>query len=88
MPRDWEHRSWGESPLAVLEQPREIESQINVAPTTDKGLWKVIFTALRCPACGSTAHKAETGRRVKSDGMTEQYRRCGGCAIRFRTVFE
>lgn len=66
----------------------EIESQINVPPCSRNRLWKVIVSALRCPACGSTRHRAETGKRRNADEMLEQYRRCRVCQTRFRTVFE
>ncbi len=75
------------SQAASNEHP-EIESQINVPPSTARRLWKVIAAALRCPACGSTRVKAETGRRKTKDGMHEQYRRCENCHIRFRAVYE
>ncbi|MEM1445500.1 MAG: hypothetical protein AAGF84_05545 [Planctomycetota bacterium] len=66
----------------------EHDTQINIPPGTGHRLWKAIIPALRCPACGSTQHKAETGKRINGEGMVEQYRRCRVCAIRFRTVFE
>ncbi len=68
--------------------PAELECQINVPPIGDRGLWKVIAAALRCPACNSIHHKAETGKRTNRDGFSEQYRRCDACHIRFRVVFE
>ncbi|WP_428386142.1 hypothetical protein [Mucisphaera sp.] len=68
--------------------PGELDSQINVAPEAEGRLWLVIAAALRCPKCGSVQHKAETGRRASREGLCEQYRRCGGCGIRFRTILE
>ncbi|MEM7626703.1 MAG: hypothetical protein AAF333_14000 [Planctomycetota bacterium] len=88
MTREWEQRASGGGVMEIESEPRESEAQINIPPTSAKGLWKVITTALRCPACGSTSHKAETGKRAKPDGLTEQYRRCAACSIRFRAIFE
>ena len=88
MSTDWNQGDVPASLVALADEPKEVESQINVPPRNAKGLWKVITSALRCPACGSTSHKAETGRRQTPDGLTEQYRRCRKCSIRFRAVFE
>ena len=77
--------------LSSLPEPAdvsELESQINIPPANDRRLWKVISSALRCPNCGSPDHKAETGKRINSDGLQEQYRHCENCNIRFRAVFE
>ncbi len=74
--------------LASLVPSAELEQQINVPPVGDRGLWKVITSALRCPSCQSTHHKAETGKRINHDGLLEQYRWCDACHIRFRVVFE
>jgi len=65
-----------------------LESQINIPPAGQHRLWKVIAAALRCPACGSTRHKAHTGKRLNADGLLEQYRHCESCGVRFRAVFE
>jgi len=62
--------------------------QLNVEPTRHGSLWKVIIPAIRCPVCGSTNTKAETGKRVTSQGLSEHYRSCAGCRTRFRVVFE
>ena len=72
-------------PAATLVDP---EAQINVPPTGQRRLWKVVAPALRCPACTSTNHKAETGKRLGAEGLMEHYRRCRDCGIRFRAVFE
>jgi hypothetical protein len=64
------------------------EAQINVPPAHPGRLWKAIAFALRCPACDSLHHKAETGKRSTSGGLREQYRRCAACGIRFRVVWE
>lgn len=66
----------------------ELEAQINVPPSGHGRLWKVVAPAVRCPECVSTNHKAETGKRLGSDGLMEHYRRCRDCGIRFRVVFE
>jgi DNA-directed RNA polymerase subunit M/transcription elongation factor TFIIS len=70
------------------DKPEGPESQINIPPTGQHRLWKVIAAALRCPACGSTRHKAHTGKRINADGLLEQYRQCESCGVRFRAVFE
>lgn len=70
------------------DETESLESQINVPPSGQHRLWKVIAAALRCPACGSTSHKAHTGKRLNADGLLEQYRHCEACGVRFRAVFE
>lgn len=72
------------------EQPESpgLESQINIPPASSHRLWKAIAFALRCPACGSVKHKAETGKRPSREGLREQYRMCAACRIRFRVIWE
>jgi hypothetical protein len=65
-----------------------LESQINIPPASSHRLWKAIAFALRCPACGSLKHKAETGKRPSREGLREQYRLCATCRIRFRVIWE
>ena len=75
----------------VTDVPREdlaTEQQINVPPDREGGLWKVITTALRCPRCASTRTKAYTGKRRHGRGLTEHYRHCGDCKLRFRVIQE
>lgn len=62
--------------------------QINVPPSRRGAVWKVISTAVRCPNCGSTSSKALTGKRVNSEGVSEHYRSCNACGVRFRLVLE
>ncbi|MEM9352720.1 MAG: hypothetical protein AAGA92_06885 [Planctomycetota bacterium] len=62
--------------------------QLNVEPAREGSLWKVIIPAIRCPVCGSTQTKAETGKRTTSQGLSEHYRSCPKCSSRFRVVFE
>ncbi len=62
--------------------------QINVEPVRDGALWKVIIPAIRCPRCGSPDTKAQTGKRVTSEGLSEHYRCCVRCGSRFRVIFE
>lgn len=71
-----------------LTLPADLEAQINVPPGGHCRLWKVVAPAVRCPACISTNHKAETGKRLGAEGLMEHYRRCRDCGIRFRVVFE
>jgi DNA-directed RNA polymerase subunit M/transcription elongation factor TFIIS len=70
------------------DETETLDTQINVPPSGHHRLWKVIAAALRCPACGSTHHKAQTGKRQNADGLLEQYRHCESCGVRFRAVFE
>ncbi len=62
--------------------------QLNIPPAREGGLWKVITSALRCPACGSRETKANTGKRENSQGLQEHYRECAACHLRFRVIQE
>lgn len=62
--------------------------QINVEPQRPGGLWKIIIPAIRCPSCGSTQTRALTGKRDSGDGLSEHYRCCVECELRFRVVHE
>jgi hypothetical protein len=64
------------------------DNQINIPPSGPGRLWVAVAYALRCPACDSLSHKAETGKRVSREGLSEHYRRCADCRIRFRVVWE
>lgn len=75
----------GNDPAGLI---ADTDAQINVPPTGPGRLWKVVAMALRCPACASTHHKAETGKRLGAEGLMEHYRRCRDCGIRFRVIFE
>ena len=77
-----------QSPNHVVGLDVEPIGQINVPPKSRTSLWKVITPALRCPICGSTETKADTGKRVNGQGLKEQYRRCVTCHIRFRLILE
>ncbi len=75
--------------VADIEKPYEEEGgQINVPPKWKGALWKVICSAIRCPRCGSSQSKAMTGKRTNSQGLSEHYRSCDDCGLRFRVVFE
>ena len=66
----------------------ERESQINIPPTRNGALWKVIVSGIKCPECGSGETKAITGKRNNADGFSEHYRLCKECDLRFRVIFE
>ncbi len=67
---------------------KDLGNQINVPPDNPGSLWKVIISALRCPQCGSSRTKAQTGKRVNGQGFSEQYRQCSDCQLRFRVILE
>ena len=87
MAKDREAGLSGEADHGADEE-ESIGGQINVAPTRRGAVWKVISAAVRCPVCQSTESKALSGKRVNAQGMTEHYRECEACHVRFRLVLE
>ena len=72
----------------TLDEFEEVGGQINIPPGGPRQLWKVIAWAVRCPTCGASSTKSLSGKRINSEGLSEHYRVCTECELRFRVVSE